>query len=286
MERAVARGLAVKEPGAPAHIGVDEKSAGRGQDYITVVSDLDKGTAEHIADERRTASLDGYFERLTDEQLAGIEAVAMDMWEPYANSVRAHLVDADDKTVFDRFNVMGYLGKAVDTVRKQENRTLVAEGDKSLTGSKYLRLYSAENLPRRHRGRFAALRNAGGVRGRSRRPSVTSGSTSAEDGPSATGRAGSSGRRTPASSRSSKRHTHSGATLTACSPSSTIASPTPVQRASTHAYRRSGSRPAATATGRTSRPRSTSISAVSTSTLKPTDDFPEAPQLVKPRAVN
>jgi transposase len=84
----------------------------------------------------------------------------MDMWEPYANSVRAHLVDADDKIVFDRFHVMGYLGKAVDTVRKKENRTLVAEGDKSLTGSKYLWLYSAENLPRRHRGRFAALRNA------------------------------------------------------------------------------------------------------------------------------
>jgi transposase len=160
MERAVARGLAVKEPGAPAHIGVDEKSAGRGQDYITVVSDLDKGTVEHIADERRTASLDGYFERLTDQQLAGIEAVAMDMWEPYANSVRAHLVDADNKIVFDRFHVMGYLGKAVDTVRKQENRTLVAEGDKSLTGSKYPWLYSAKNLPRRHRGRFAALRNA------------------------------------------------------------------------------------------------------------------------------
>ena len=29
------------------------------------------------------------------EQLCGIEAVAMDMWEPYATSVRAHLADAD-----------------------------------------------------------------------------------------------------------------------------------------------------------------------------------------------
>jgi transposase len=160
MERAVARGLAVKEPGAPANIGVDEKSAGRGQDYITVVSDLDKGTVDYIADERRQASLDGYFERLTPSQLGGIEAVAMDMWEPYANSVRSFLTDADDKIVFDRFHLMGYLGKAVDTVRKQENRALIAEGDKSLAGSKYLWLYSAENLPRRHRGRFAALRDA------------------------------------------------------------------------------------------------------------------------------
>jgi transposase len=159
MERAVARGLRVKEPGAPVHLGVDEKSAGRSQDYITIVSDLDKGTVAHIADERRQASLDSYFDTLAPEHLAGIEAVAMDMWEPYANSVRAHLADADDKIVFDRFHLMGYLGKAVDTVRKQENRALMAEGDKSLAGSKYLWLYAQENLPKRHRGRFASLRD-------------------------------------------------------------------------------------------------------------------------------
>ena len=142
---------------APGGIGVDEKSAGRGQDYITVVADLDRATVEYIADERRQASLDGYFDQLSPEQLAGIEAVAMDMWEPYATSTRAHLDDADAKIVFDRFHVMGYLGKAVDTVRKQENRALAAQGDKSLAGSKYLWLYSVENLPERHRGRFSTL---------------------------------------------------------------------------------------------------------------------------------
>ena len=159
LERAVARGLRVKEPGAPVHLGVDEKSAGRSQDYITIVTDLDKGTVTHIADERRQASLDSYFDTLAPEDLAGIEAVAMDMWEPYANSVRAHLADADDKIVFDRFHLKGYLGKAVDTVRKQENRALMVEGDKSLAGSKYLWLYAQENLPKRHRERFASLRD-------------------------------------------------------------------------------------------------------------------------------
>ena len=43
MERAVARGQARKPVGVPPHLGVDEKAAGRGQDYITVVSDLDAG---------------------------------------------------------------------------------------------------------------------------------------------------------------------------------------------------------------------------------------------------
>ena len=115
MERAVARGLRVKEPVAPVHLGVDEKSAGRGQNYVTIVSDLERGSVEYIADERRQASLDGYFERFSTEQLSRIEAVAMDMWEPFANSVRAHLDNADDKIVFDRFHVMGYLNKAVDS---------------------------------------------------------------------------------------------------------------------------------------------------------------------------
>ena len=163
MDRAVTRGLAAKPLVAPVHVGVDEKAAGKGQDYITVVSDLDCGTVDYVADERRQASLDGYFEKFTTEQLAGIKAVAMDMWEPFAASVREHLTDPDDKIVFDRYHLMGYLTTAVDTVRKQENKALIVAGDKSLAGSKYLWLYSAENLPARHQDRFATLR-AGDLR--------------------------------------------------------------------------------------------------------------------------
>ena len=100
--------LGAKAQVAPARIGVDEKSAGRGQDYITVVSDLDRGTVDYLVDERRQASLDSYFDRFTAEQRAGIEAVAMDMWEPYINSARANLEDADEKIVFDRYHLMKY----------------------------------------------------------------------------------------------------------------------------------------------------------------------------------
>jgi transposase len=158
MGRAVARGLAAKTPTAPAHLGVDEKAAGAGQDYITVVSNLDGGTVEHIADERRQASLDDYFTRLSPAQLERIRAVAMDMWQPYIDSVREHLPDPDSKIVFDRFHIMRYLTTAVDTVRKREHRALTATGDTRLARSKYLWLYSAENLPERYGQRFAALR--------------------------------------------------------------------------------------------------------------------------------
>lgn len=52
--------MRVKEPGAPIHLGVDDKSAGRGKNYVTIVSE--RGSVEYIADERRQASLDGYLE--------------------------------------------------------------------------------------------------------------------------------------------------------------------------------------------------------------------------------
>jgi len=145
---------------APAHLGVDEKAAGRGEDYITVVSDVDAGVVRYVADERKEASLDAYFDTLPTEELARIEAVAMDMWEPYANSVRAHLPDPDDKIVFDRYHIMSHMTKAVDTVRKAENKRLRAGGNDALVGTKYLFLYSAENLPERHAERFGALRDS------------------------------------------------------------------------------------------------------------------------------
>jgi transposase len=158
MEKAVARGLAAKEHRVPELVGVDEKAARKGHNYLTLVCDLERGTVEHIAEERTQASLDSYFETLSEEELAGVKAVAMDMWQPYLASLRAHLPDADNRVVYDRFHIMKHMGEAVDTVRKREHRELQAQGLDLLTGSKYLWLYSGENLPRRHKDRFDALR--------------------------------------------------------------------------------------------------------------------------------
>jgi transposase len=159
MERAVARGQAAKEHQVPALIGVDEKAAAKGHSYLTLVYDIGGGTVEYIADDRKQASLDAYFDSFSTEQRRDIRAVAMDMWEPYANSVREHLEDAEKKIVFDRFHIMKHMGEAVDTVRKAENKELRAEGLDTLTGSKYLWLYAEENLPARDRGRFRSLKD-------------------------------------------------------------------------------------------------------------------------------
>ena len=105
------------------------------------------------------SSPDAYYRSLSKRQLAGIEAVAMDMWEPFVASTVAHVPDGESKIVFDRYHIMKHMTEAVDQVdRKSEHRRLHAEGDETLKGTKYLWLYSEENLPESSRGRFAALR--------------------------------------------------------------------------------------------------------------------------------
>ena len=132
MERAVTRGRHRKTRTVVRRIGVDETATAKGHCYLTLVCDLEEGTVEHIAEDRKQESLEGYYAGLAQEQLDGIEAVAMDMWEPYIQATRARVPDAAEKIVFDRFHVMGHVAKAVDTVRKQEHR----EGTSGATHSR------------------------------------------------------------------------------------------------------------------------------------------------------
>ena len=109
MERAVARGLRAKQRRVIAHLGVDEKAVAKRHRYVTLVCDLDRSTVEYIADDRKKTSLDAYYQSLSKEQLAGIEAVAMDMWEPFIASTVEHVPDGRSKIVFDRFHIMKHM---------------------------------------------------------------------------------------------------------------------------------------------------------------------------------
>jgi transposase len=157
--RAVGRGLSRKERRPPECIGVDEKAIGKGQDaYVTLVCDAKRGTVEWIAPGRKAESLGGYFEQFTKDELAAINAVAMDVWRGFTKAVQQHVPEATGKMVYDRFHVMQELNEAVDKVRKGEHRDLLARGDERLKGSKYLWLRASENVPRRSRLLFAALK--------------------------------------------------------------------------------------------------------------------------------
>jgi len=137
MERAVRRGLARRTEDELPHLGVDEKSFLRGHRYATLVVDIWRSRVLYVAQDRKQASLDGFWRTLTNEQLSGIEAVAMDMCDAYVNSVLKHVPNAEKKIVFDKFHVAKALGEAVDKVRRAENKALLARKDKRLVGTKY-----------------------------------------------------------------------------------------------------------------------------------------------------
>jgi len=160
LERAVARGLASKSRLPPRQIGIDEKSIAKGQRYVTVVCDLDAGTVEYVGRDRKQATLDAYFQGLPALARAGIEAIAMDMWEPFYTSAIDHVPNARDKIVFDRYHIMTYLEDAVDKVRCEEHRELLEQGNDALKGTKYFWLYNEENLPDRYRAHFKVLKES------------------------------------------------------------------------------------------------------------------------------
>jgi len=159
-QRAVDRGLARRRPEVVGRLGVDEKAFTRGHRYCTLVNDLDQTRVLYVAEGRAEASLDGYWTSQTEEQKAGVAAIAMDMWDPYVNSTRRHLPDADGKIVFDKFHIARHLSEAVDQVRRKENKMLRAAGDDRLAGTRYDWLRHPAAMEPADRREFAALRDS------------------------------------------------------------------------------------------------------------------------------
>lgn len=160
-QRAVKRGLARKVPAVMKRLCVDEKGMGGGQNYLTIVAQVseEQTTVEYVGEERQRESLDAFWESLTVEQLAGVEAVAMDLWEPYVQSTRAHVPGAISKIVHDPFHLVKYMNEAVNEVRLAEHRRLQAAGDDTLRKSRHLWLYGFEKVPAKHASRFEQIRD-------------------------------------------------------------------------------------------------------------------------------
>jgi transposase len=157
MQRAVARGRARKPRRLARRIGIDEKAIAKRHKYLTVVSNLDTGTVEFLAEGRTKASLFSYLAPHTVAEANGIEAIAMDMWSPFFETATEWIPFAADKIVFDRYHVVQHMNQAVDQVRRAESKELWATGDATLKGTRHLWLYGKENVPESRAEQFATL---------------------------------------------------------------------------------------------------------------------------------
>lgn len=158
VEHAVRWGLEHRSLDGILAIGVDELAWKKGQKYLTLVYQLDHGHRRllHIACNRTAQSFHAFFDMLGPERSKAIVFVASDMWKAFRSVVRNRCSTAIH--VLDRFHVMQLLSKAIDTVRREEVRSLKAAGRPALlTKTRWLLLKRRENLTPKERPRLRQL---------------------------------------------------------------------------------------------------------------------------------
>ena len=157
MKRAVARGLERRQLDQLQHLGMDEKSFKRGHSYITLLTDLQESRVLEVVEERTCEAADQLWATLTPAQKSAVEAVAVDMWEPFIQTIEKQVPAAD--IVHDRFHVIKYLNEGVDKVRRQEHKELLAAGDETLKGTRQLWLYNPQHFNQEQRDEFSGLKD-------------------------------------------------------------------------------------------------------------------------------
>src|SRR5580700_6865694 len=106
---------------APRVIGIDEIAVATGHKYRIVVSDLERGRPIWFGGtDRSEASLDEFFTWLGPKKSRKIRLAVMDMWKAFRKSTLKEGHASQARIVYDKFHILGHLGKAMDKVRKQE----------------------------------------------------------------------------------------------------------------------------------------------------------------------
>jgi len=137
-------------------MGVDEIFRGKKGKFLTVVCNLETAEPLWFGRERKKETLDGFFRsQLVSRQRKRIDAVCVDMWEPFRLSIEQWAPQC--KIVYDKFHIMQHANDAIDEVRKAE---FFRQGTKKrglIKGKKWLLLSRWKNLTLQHRGELNRL---------------------------------------------------------------------------------------------------------------------------------
>lgn len=156
MHVAVERGLERRGPVLPCRLGIDEKAVFKRHRYATIIADLDGGRVFDVVDQRSVEAVKPWFDERR-ELTAGVKSVAMDMSAGYASVVAQAMPQAE--ICFDHFHVTMGVTRAVDEVRKDEQRSMGDKDERSaFFRSRFLFLYNEENIPEHRLQRFEELR--------------------------------------------------------------------------------------------------------------------------------
>jgi transposase len=144
MRRAVERGLQRRTIEQLRLVGIDEKSFRKGQDYIALMTDLLGARVLEVVQGAGQKEVSSLWQALPEEQRAQVQAAAMDRGKSMIAGTRAAVPQA--AIVHDRYHISAEQNRAVDTVRRAENKKLMAEGDHTLKGTRYSWLSGLDKL--------------------------------------------------------------------------------------------------------------------------------------------
>jgi transposase len=104
------------------YLAMDEIAIRRGHRYATVFLDCERNRVVWVCENRDRASVRAVFRDVFGPDVcAGIEAVAMDWWQPFEEAVTEYAPNAD--IVWDFFHIVkSYNKKVIDAVRLEEAR--------------------------------------------------------------------------------------------------------------------------------------------------------------------
>ena len=105
---------------------------------MTVILDRKNDVVLDVLDDRKAETLEQWLRSRPNHHLSSLRTLTMDMWDPFILAAKNCIFDADAKICFDRFHVAQHFGAALDKVRAQEHRGLLAtQGSSPLTRTKY-----------------------------------------------------------------------------------------------------------------------------------------------------
>jgi len=137
-------------------MGVDEIYRGKKGKFLSVVCNLESAEPLWFGRERKKETLDDFFRsQLVRRQRKRIEAVCVDMWEPFRLSIEQWAPQC--KIVYDKFHILQRANDAIDEVRRAE---FFRQGPKKrglIKGKKWLLLSRWKNLTLQHRGELNRL---------------------------------------------------------------------------------------------------------------------------------
>lgn len=126
--------------------------------YRLIISAPELGLVLDVLENRKTDSLEAWFDQRGSEWCAHVEVCCADMWDAYHEAAAAKLPNA--RQTVDRFHVMKNLNEAVTQARRAIQRQADEPTRAALKGCRWLLVKNRENLDDAERQQLQAMLDA------------------------------------------------------------------------------------------------------------------------------